>query len=98
MQNFALMVEYKIEEKHREEYLKLLGQLRLLNSGLQLYEGNEQPGLFVEIWPVASEEEAAACKEERLDGRSPWKPISGWTVGGPDRIHAWTFKPILPLN
>ncbi|PLT47298.1 hypothetical protein NYE40_18660 [Paenibacillus sp. FSL W8-1187] len=93
MDGYALMVEYKIEERHRHEYLERLRELRERWPDVRLYEGSEQPGLFVEIWPAASEAAAKACQEERLDGRSPWSAIGGWTAGGAGRIHAWTFRP-----
>ncbi|QJC53320.1 hypothetical protein HGI30_18210 [Paenibacillus albicereus] len=93
MDGYALMVEYKIEERHRQDFLALLSELQRRWPRVRLYEGSEQPGLFVEIWPAATEAEARACQEERLDGRSPWSAIGSWTSGGAGRIHAWTFRP-----
>ncbi|MCM3748241.1 hypothetical protein M3223_12835 [Paenibacillus pasadenensis] len=95
MSRYALMVEYKIKEEHLAEYSSLLRELQLQHPEVQLFQGTDQPGLYVEIWPADSEEEAAARQEERLDGRSAWKPIGDWTAGEPGRIHAWTFKPAL---
>ncbi|KKC47527.1 MULTISPECIES: hypothetical protein [Paenibacillus] len=95
MNAYALMVEYRIEEEARADYLALIGRLAEGGVPVSLYEGTDQPNLFVEIWPAASEEEARACQEERLSERSPWVGIGGMVAGGRSRIHAWTFKPSL---
>lgn len=74
---------------------------------MEVYEGTEQPNLFVEIWSGLSDEEYAALKTARIgggggeasdgpaDGRlDGWRTMERWVVGGRGKIHMWQFKPI----
>ncbi|MCR2806175.1 hypothetical protein [Paenibacillus soyae] len=90
--------EYRILPEFREQFLVLADKLVAGENGLvQLYEGTDQPGLFVEIWQTPSEEEAERVKEERLSGHSSWSALSPWIAGGTDKLHVWTFKPAVSL-
>ncbi|QAY68195.1 hypothetical protein [Paenibacillus protaetiae] len=90
--------EYKISPEYREPYLAYTGNL--LASGkyesLTLYEGTDQPCLFVEVWTAGSAEEAEQIKEERCDERSSWYRVSSWIDGGAAKMHVWTFRPVQP--
>ena len=98
MEKWALMVEYRIGEGESGLYRDWIAQLAAAYPLVMLYEGADQPNLFVEIWPAASEEEARACQEERLSERSPWFRIGEWIPGGMEKLHAWTFKPAMPIS
>ena len=45
-----VFVEYKVFPEKREAYLSRIRELMKNASGVQLYEGSDQPNLFVEIW------------------------------------------------
>ncbi|MUT67568.1 hypothetical protein [Paenibacillus sp. NEAU-GSW1] len=86
--------EYRIAAENRASYLSYTG--RLIRDGelnIYLYEGTDQPNLFVEIWYADSEDEAEQIKKERCSERSPWYRVAEWVVGGADKLHVWTFKP-----
>lgn len=91
---FICFAEYKIAPEYVGAYIKLTEQLKKKYSEVNLYEGTDQPLLFVEVWSCASLEQAEQTKEERLSERSSWSPISEWIVGGRSKLHVWTFKPL----
>ncbi|RIX53057.1 hypothetical protein D3P08_10435 [Paenibacillus nanensis] len=94
---YICFAEYKIMPGEIENYRMKVEELRKAEArSFQLYEGTDQPGLFVEIWHADNEEEAERVKEERLDERSPWSALSQWISGGTAKLHVWTFKPVLP--
>lgn len=93
---FICFAEYRIRAEFIETYMAAVEELRKSESRhVQLYEGTDQPGLFVEIWHADCYEEAERVKEERLDERSSWSALSQWISGGPAKLHVWTFKPVL---
>lgn len=92
---YICFAEYKINEENREAYLKEVETLCLQEGGLvHVYEGTDQPSLFVEVWDCKDEAHARRVKEERLSERSPWFALSAWIMGGPAKLHVWTFKPV----
>lgn len=93
---FICFAEYKIMHEYIDMYRDMIDELRTREARpFQLYEGTDQPGLFVEIWHADSCEEAERVKEERLDERSSWSALSQWIPGGPAKLHVWTFKPVI---
>lgn len=93
---FICFAEYKIMPEYVEMYRDKVGELRKQETRpFQLYEGTDQPGLFVEIWHADSYEEAERVKGERMEERSPWSALSQWIPGGPAKLHVWTFKPVI---
>ncbi|WP_053372087.1 hypothetical protein [Paenibacillus sp. FJAT-27812] len=95
---YICFAEYRISEEWREQYLIYTNKLLEEGHDVQLYEGTDQPGLFVEVWNAASEEQAEQIKKERCNERSPWFRVSEWIVGGPAKLHIWTFKPAHPSS
>ena len=93
---FICFAEYKIAPEYAAQYKQFTTQLKNQYSEVALYEGTDQPLLFVEVWSCATLEQAEQIKEERLSERSSWSPISEWIVGGRSKLHVWTFKPMLP--
>ncbi|WP_141500180.1 hypothetical protein [Paenibacillus luteus] len=90
---YICFAEYRIVPQRREQYLAYTSELLKGVSNLYLYEGTDQPGLFVEVWNAATFEEAEQIKKERCGERSSWFRISEWIVGGAAKMHIWTFKP-----
>ncbi|WP_461480235.1 hypothetical protein [Paenibacillus sp. PvR052] len=67
---------------------------------LEVYEGSEQPNLFVEIWSGLSEEAYHSLKESRTgitaveENSNPWRLHDEWVPGGRAKIHIWQFKKV----
>lgn len=59
-----IFVEYRIDEQKREDFLPFIHSLAE-GAPMELYEGSDQPGLFVEIWRGLSEEDYLCMKEAR---------------------------------
>jgi hypothetical protein len=94
---FITFAEYRIAPEHLESYRAESGRLLKESSGrVSLYEGCDQPGLFVEIWSADREEEAEAIKKERCGERSSWAVLTPMIQGGAAKLHVWTFKPAYP--
>jgi len=92
---YICFAEYKIQPDYRDDYLLEVDKLRLQEEELvHVYEGTDQPSLFVEVWSCRDEVHALRVKEERLSERSPWFALSSWIAGGPAKLHVWTFKPV----
>jgi hypothetical protein len=89
---FICFAEYRIAPEWRETYLTYTSELLAGVDEVKLYEGTDQPSLFVEMWNASSLQEAEQIKEERCNERSPWYKVSEWIVGGVDKMHIWTFK------
>lgn len=91
---YICFVEYRIDEQHQEPYRDHMEHCMKQLKQLHIYEGTDQPGLFVELWQAASEEEARRIKEERLSAHSPLAAVSQWVPGGAQKLHAWVFQPM----
>lgn len=87
--------EYRIIDEFRDQFLAYTAELLIGANDVYIYEGTDQPGLFVEVWQAPSLEEAERIKKERCSERSPWFKITEWIVGGPGKMHIWTFKPVI---
>lgn len=90
---YICFAEYRIMPEHREQFLAYTGKLMESEREIKLYEGTDQPSLFVEVWSASTAEAAEHIKEERCSERSPWFSIADWIVGGTAKLHVWTFKP-----
>lgn len=95
-----VFVEYRIEEACRNKYLEWSDGIRRQHQQLELYEGTDQPNLFVEIWNGLSEEEYHSMKQARAgaeaaeDDSNLWKPLDHWIKGGRAKLHIWHFKKV----
>jgi hypothetical protein len=88
---FRCFAEYRIAEENRERYFELMASLRPSHPEMYLYEGTDQPGLFVEVWEAATREEADGIREMRLSAGSPWSAVSRLASG---QVHAWVFRSV----
>ncbi|MHA6483078.1 hypothetical protein ACX1C1_14385 [Paenibacillus sp. strain BS8-2] len=94
---FITFAEYRILPANLDMYLAETKRLtEKFHGRVTLYEGCDQPGLFVEIWNASDEAEAENIKKERCDQRSPWAILTPLIQGGEAKLHVWTFKPALP--
>lgn len=90
-----VFVEYKIKPDKREQYLHSVKEIqRRMEQGgashFSLYEGSDQPDLFVEMFDVPSIEIYYLLKEER----SMQPVIDDCIAGGAAKIHIWAFEPV----
>ncbi|CAH0118315.1 MULTISPECIES: MFS transporter [unclassified Paenibacillus] len=89
-------VEYKIDPERREAYLKTMKRLLADCGGnVTLYEGADQPNLFVETWSLTCPEDFERIKRDRLTAGSEWERMTDFIVGGKDKIHIWEFIHVL---
>jgi hypothetical protein len=90
-----VFVEYTILQEMRLVYLNHMREWLKREGRMELLEGSDQPGLFVEIWNEVSYEDYVLLKKERLqpspDQTFPW---GDWVKGGLAKIHIWHFKTI----
>ncbi|MBO7745172.1 hypothetical protein I8J29_13260 [Paenibacillus sp. MWE-103] len=91
---YICFVEYRIAPEAEAQYRAWIADKRSEAPGFALYEGTDQPLLFVEVWDAGSLEEAENVKKERCGERSSWRHMADWVPGGAAKIHAWTFKPV----
>ncbi|MBP3962302.1 hypothetical protein [Paenibacillus lignilyticus] len=91
---YICFVEYHIAPESEALYRSWIADKPGNGEAFKLYEGTDQPLLFVEVWEAASEQEALDIKKERCGERSSWHAMSQWVPGGSPKVHAWTFKPI----
>jgi len=88
-------VEYRISAQYEQHYRNWMDDKRkTMPAGFMLYEGTDQPLLFVEVWEGEDAEAAGKLKEERCSERSSWSTIAPWVEGGASKVHAWTFVPV----
>lgn len=95
---YICFAEYQISSVWREHYLAYTTELLAEGNEVQLYEGTDQPGLFVEVWTALTCEQAEQIKKERCSERSSWFRVSEWIAGGSAKMHIWTFKPVQMNN
>lgn len=92
---YICFAEYRIMPEHRQAYLSYASQVA---KGTQpeptIYEGTDQPNVFVELWTAPSEAEAEVIKQKRRSEQSPWHRVQEWVEGGEAKVHVWTFRPI----
>ncbi|WP_029192232.1 hypothetical protein [Paenibacillus harenae] len=93
---YICFAEYRISPEQREQYLLYTEALLAESRHVYIYEGTDQPNLFVEVWHAPTAAAADDIKKERCNERSPWFRISEWVIGGAAKLHVWTFKPVLP--
>jgi hypothetical protein len=92
----VVFCEYVIPGPHQEAFLQWVQSNTELWKGARLLENTGQPGVYVEIWPVGSDVEAAEVQKKRLEGRS-WSEMGQWVKGDLEGLRIWTFRPV-PLD
>jgi hypothetical protein len=94
---YICFAEYRIIPEHRASYLAFSDELvQSSNGSIIIYEGTDQPSLFVELWTADTKEAADRIKKERCSERSPWRHTDSWVQGGREKVHVWTFRPVIP--
>jgi hypothetical protein len=100
MGKITVLTEYKIIDKERERFLGLLKHLKnnLLDLGavdVLVYEGVDQPGLFVEEFIVEDKDAYSQMKKVRNSELTPfWQEFHTCILGGNAKVHIWAFQKI----
>ncbi|GAB7388977.1 hypothetical protein BSNK01_28150 [Bacillaceae bacterium] len=98
-----IFVEYKVLEEKREAFLQLIPELQKhleeWNADqFQIYEGIDQPMLFVEEFYLPHVEQYKKLKEARMNGDAPfWKTFNACIAGGGQNVHVWAFRKLNDL-
>ncbi|MDU0203034.1 hypothetical protein ACYEXS_25625 [Paenibacillus sp. MAH-36] len=92
-----VFVEYAINPEYRDSFLIYMQEWQKREGRLEVLEGTDQPGLYVEIWSEVSRDEYIAMKEDRLQqggGRGNQAAWEKWVKGGLSKLHMWHFSPV----
>ncbi|TMV46486.1 hypothetical protein FE783_26365 [Paenibacillus mesophilus] len=88
-----VFVEYKVFPEKREAYLQWFKTLTMAETRLELYEGSDQPDLFVELWRDFGPDEYREFKKSRQESpESPWAELADFVPGGSAKVHIWYFQ------
>jgi hypothetical protein len=89
---YKVFAEYAVIQDLRLIYLNHMREWLKREGRLELLEGSDQPGLFVEIWSDVSREEYEDLKKQRLQHSDENEQQWGkWIQGGLEKIHIWHF-------
>ncbi|EPY08359.1 hypothetical protein AZ66_11070 [Paenibacillus sp. E194] len=86
-----IFVEYRIDPDKREAYLKQITERLQPFPQVVLYEGTDQPNVFVEQWMDTTHEEYLQLRRIRLEETSEWDVITACIPGGRSKLHIWEF-------
>lgn len=96
-----VFVEYKVKPEHREAYLTWVNEMTHADRRFSVYEGTDQPGLFVELWDGMNYEEYVRMKGWRLaadssggGNKNRWGEMERFIEGGISKIHIWHFTKV----
>lgn len=87
-----IFVEYRIDPSRREEYLQLVQAKLASYSNVVLYEGTDQPNVFVEQYMNTTEKQYLEMKRIRHSEESDWDLITDCIPGGRAKLHIWEFE------
>jgi hypothetical protein len=105
-----VFAEYQILPQYRPAYSMWMAEVRAKYPELEVFEGVDQPGLFVEIWSGLSSECYNRLKRARFQQQGDglidpviesgyadidWTEINNWVAGGASKIHLWYFKKVI---
>jgi hypothetical protein len=105
-----VFAEYQILPQHRPAYSAWIAGVRAKHWELEVFEGVDQPGLFIEVWDGLSCDAYQQLKSARLPqtdnianctpGASDfadmdWERMNEWVAGGASKIHLWHFRKVL---
>ena len=86
-----IFVEYRIDPNKREAYELAIDRLLRTRANCILYEGSDQPNVFVEQYFETTPEQYAHMKQQRLEQESEWDEITACIPGGRSKLHIWEF-------
>ncbi|MEK4025034.1 MULTISPECIES: hypothetical protein [unclassified Sporosarcina] len=98
MNKIKVFIEYKVIPEKRNQYIELTEKIiaryqSLQVNGFSIYEGIEQPNLFVEDFTVLNYEQFKLLKTERFEERIPiWKEVHSCIHTGVKKVNAYAFE------
>ncbi|KRF67244.1 hypothetical protein ASG99_16605 [Bacillus sp. Soil768D1] len=98
MRKIKVFIEYKIIPEKRKQYLKLTDKIvthyqNLQVKGFSIYEGIEQPNLFVEDFIVSNYEHFKQLTTERLEEQMPfWKDVHSCIYDDVKKVNIYAFE------
>lgn len=94
----VVFVEYRVAEENRRAYMRLMEEA-IRGGRFEHYEGADQPGLFVELWPDMEEAAYEEMKRLRLGEPSGlWGDVQQTIAGGAAKTHIWRFEKVKPCG
>lgn len=88
-----IFAEYRVDETYRVDYMRWVRELQALYPHVQVFEGVQQAGLFVEEWTVSDEAEFESLKQARLAADHPfWSRLNACLVGEQKKQNIWLFR------
>ncbi|MGP4080631.1 hypothetical protein ACTWQL_11985 [Pseudalkalibacillus sp. R45] len=97
--SIKVFIEYKIISEKEDYYRCLLGEVLKYHKeqwgikDFQIFEGTDQPYLFVEEFHVENIDRYQKYKEERQHEKNQlWKTLHKCIKGGGDKINVWAFQ------
>lgn len=96
MEMEKVFVEYAIAGEALNDYRAFMADKRSGGMRFEWYEGTDQPGLFVEIWPGLDYASCERFKRRRSDPADPdWGQLEAWVRGGVAKVHVWHFTEVM---
>jgi hypothetical protein len=105
-----VFVEYQILPQHRSVYSQWIQIVSDKCPELELLEGVDQPGLFIEVWSGWTRETFLHMKQMRKSGANQsadmeneatvryrtieWHCLDTWIQGGVSKINIWHFEKV----
>lgn len=105
-----VFVEYQILPQHRPVYSQWIQIVSDKCPELELLEGVDQPGLFIEVWSGWTRETFLYMKQMRKSGTNQstdmenedtaryrtieWHCLDPWIQGGVSKINIWHFEKV----
>ncbi|EJW15010.1 hypothetical protein M5X00_23735 [Paenibacillus alvei] len=89
-----IFVEYRVDPDQRAQYLEQITERLKQFPQVVLYEGTDQPNVFVEQWMNTTPEDYKRLKRIRLEDSSEWDAITACIPGGKSKLHIWEFASI----
>ncbi|MFC3770273.1 hypothetical protein [Paenibacillus sp. GCM10012303] len=88
-----IFIEYKVFPDKRDAYMSWIKSAADGDVRFELYEGSDQPGLFVEQWRGFDEDGYRSFKIRRLETGDPsWSGLADFVPGGLAKVHIWHFR------
>lgn len=103
MGKIKVFIEYKVIPEKREQYLKLAEKIAAQYHDFQIqsfsiYEGIEQPNLFVEDFIISGYEFFNCLRNERLQEQLPfWQDLHSCIYGSVSKVNIFVFEEIEPI-
>jgi hypothetical protein len=88
-----IFIEYKVIPGNEAEFKHVINQMKESYPNLEVFQGTDQPGLFVEIWDDVNYQEYEKFKYERLH-HAQWDSFNSFIAGGKEKLHMWHFTVI----